>query len=198
MAKITFRVADVNDVIFNTVGVAIGYILFVGFVRIYRHTSRNWKISAYPILGYIAERPQIDYKGVSKKLFIAIVIIVAAFAFFGYKVYQMSQLPANIGVGADGQTDRIGNGEGEIPQSGDLCGGMSGKEIVSVENNTLVVKREDGSNLIINLTGQSMIKRSTGSTSDLKIGERVVLVGGPNPDGSFTADTVVVCAATSP
>src|SRR5205809_635668 len=25
MAKITFRVADINDVIFNTVGVAIGY-----------------------------------------------------------------------------------------------------------------------------------------------------------------------------
>jgi glycopeptide antibiotics resistance protein len=57
MAKITFRVADINDVIFNTVGVAFGYILFVGFVRIYRHVSRNWKVSANPILRYIAERP---------------------------------------------------------------------------------------------------------------------------------------------
>jgi glycopeptide antibiotics resistance protein len=55
MAKITFRIADINDVIFNTVGVAVGYLLFVGFVRIYR--SRNWKISANPILRYIAERP---------------------------------------------------------------------------------------------------------------------------------------------
>ncbi len=60
MAKITFRVADINDVIFNTVGVAVGYILFVGFVRIYCHASRNWDISANPILRYIAERPQID------------------------------------------------------------------------------------------------------------------------------------------
>ncbi len=60
VAKITFRIADVNDVIFNTVGVAIGYILFVGFVRIYRHISHNWEISAYPILRYIAERPQMD------------------------------------------------------------------------------------------------------------------------------------------
>jgi glycopeptide antibiotics resistance protein len=60
MAKITFRIADINDVIFNTVGVAIGYILFVGFVRIFRHISHNWKISANPILRYIAERPQID------------------------------------------------------------------------------------------------------------------------------------------
>lgn len=60
MAKMTFRVADINDVIFNTVGVAAGYILFVGFVRIYRHISHNWEISANPILRYIAERPQID------------------------------------------------------------------------------------------------------------------------------------------
>jgi len=60
MAKITFRIADINDVIFNTVGVAIGYILFVGFVRIYRHISHNWEISANPILRYIAERPQMD------------------------------------------------------------------------------------------------------------------------------------------
>jgi glycopeptide antibiotics resistance protein len=60
MAKITFRIADINDVIFNTLGVAIGYILFVGFVRNYRRMSHNWEISANPILRYIAERPQID------------------------------------------------------------------------------------------------------------------------------------------
>jgi glycopeptide antibiotics resistance protein len=60
LAKITFRVADVNDVIFNTVGVAIGYLLFIGFVGIYRRISPYWKISANPILRYIAERPQLD------------------------------------------------------------------------------------------------------------------------------------------
>jgi glycopeptide antibiotics resistance protein len=60
IAKITFRVADINDVIFNTAGVTIGYMLFVGFVRIYRHISHHSEISAHPILRYIAERPQID------------------------------------------------------------------------------------------------------------------------------------------
>jgi len=60
VAKMTFRIADVNDVIFNTVGAAIGYILFVGFVRIYRHISHNWDMAANPILRYIAERPQVD------------------------------------------------------------------------------------------------------------------------------------------
>ncbi len=59
MAKITFRIADINDVIFNTVGVAIGYMLFVGFVQLYRHISHNWKVSANPISRYITERPQL-------------------------------------------------------------------------------------------------------------------------------------------
>jgi glycopeptide antibiotics resistance protein len=36
LASITFRVADINDVIFSIVGTAIGYIMFVGFTRIYR------------------------------------------------------------------------------------------------------------------------------------------------------------------
>jgi glycopeptide antibiotics resistance protein len=60
LAGITFRVADINDVIFNTIGVGIGYALFVGFVRLYSHFSHGWAISANPLLRYIAERPQIN------------------------------------------------------------------------------------------------------------------------------------------
>ena len=86
---------------------------------------------------------------------------------------------------------------GEIPQSGDLCGGTGGNgQIVSVGNNEFTMKRNDnGSDQIIHLTDRATIETSTGSASlsDLKIGYRVTLVGGPNPDGSFTADTVVVC-----
>lgn len=58
-AGATFRVADINDVIFNTTGTAIGYILFAGFTRAYRHASRNWGISAHPLSRHITERPQL-------------------------------------------------------------------------------------------------------------------------------------------
>ena len=44
-AQVTFRIADINDVIFNTVGVAIGYACFVGFVRMYGRISRKWMVS---------------------------------------------------------------------------------------------------------------------------------------------------------
>jgi len=60
MANISFRVADINDVIFNTMGAAIGYILFIGFLRIYDHSFHNGKISTNPVLRYIAERPQLN------------------------------------------------------------------------------------------------------------------------------------------
>jgi glycopeptide antibiotics resistance protein len=59
MAKITFRIADSNDVLFNTVGVVVGYSLFVGFLRIYRYASHKWNYKpANSVLRYIAERPQ--------------------------------------------------------------------------------------------------------------------------------------------
>jgi pectate lyase len=86
---------------------------------------------------------------------------------------------------------------GEIPQSGDLCGGTGGKgQIVSVGNNEFTMKRnDDGSDQIVHLSGGATIKTSAGSASlsDLKIGSRVTLAGSPNADGSFTARIVVVC-----
>jgi glycopeptide antibiotics resistance protein len=59
MANTTFRVADINDLIFNTTGVATGYVLFIAFVRNYRHLLRKSRMSN-SFLKYIAERPQID------------------------------------------------------------------------------------------------------------------------------------------
>jgi len=36
LAKTTFRIADINDVIFNTIGVAAGYVLLIGLMRAFR------------------------------------------------------------------------------------------------------------------------------------------------------------------
>jgi len=40
-AGMTFRIADINDVIFNTIGVAAGYLVLVGTVRAYRRISHD-------------------------------------------------------------------------------------------------------------------------------------------------------------
>ncbi|HVU80141.1 MAG TPA: VanZ family protein [Candidatus Paceibacterota bacterium] len=58
-AGITFRIADVNDVLFNTAGAAIGYLLFLAFARFYRRFARAWGMGADPISRHIIERPQL-------------------------------------------------------------------------------------------------------------------------------------------
>src|SRR6266404_4590867 len=117
-----------------------------------------------------------ERRKIMKRIHIIIIVtIVVMVAFSGYK---------NVALAAS-------QSEGAIPQSGDLCGGTGGNgQIVSVGNNTFTLKRnDDGSKQIIHLTNQATIKTSTGSVSlsNLKAGERVTLVGGPNLDGSFTA-----------
>ena len=59
-ANTTFRVADVNDVIFNTIGVAIGYGLFSVFIRMFRSARQSRTAMRNPVLRYIAERPQLN------------------------------------------------------------------------------------------------------------------------------------------
>lgn len=59
LAGFTFRVVDINDVIFNTIGAAIGYTLFVGFVCACRFAFNRWHIPQNAILRYIYERPQV-------------------------------------------------------------------------------------------------------------------------------------------
>lgn len=121
-------------------------------------------------------------------IILSIIVAVAVAAFFGYKVY-ISQPRQN-----------SGRREVEIPQSGDPCGGTGGNgQIISVGNDDIIVKvthgKNNGSSQIINLTTKTTIRTSTGTAvlSDLKTGDRVTLVGGSNPDGSFTAKIIVVC-----
>lgn len=83
----------------------------------------------------------------------------------------------------------------------DLCGGTGGAgQIISAGANAFTIERKDGSSQRIILADGAEIHTSAGpaSPSALKPRERVTLVGGPNPDGSFTAETVFVCSAAGP
>lgn len=85
----------------------------------------------------------------------------------------------------------------DIPQGADPCGETNGNgQVIAVGNNEFTMKRNnDGSDLVVHLSNGAMIQTSAGfiSLSDLEIGRDVTLVGGPNLDGSFTADFVAVC-----
>jgi glycopeptide antibiotics resistance protein len=63
LSNTTFRVADVNDIIFNTGGAAIGYALFLGFVSVLRAAGPDRPLGQNPIVQYIEERPQLTSPG---------------------------------------------------------------------------------------------------------------------------------------
>ncbi|MGE5682871.1 MAG: VanZ family protein [Bacillota bacterium] len=48
ISKMTFRIADINDVIFNTAGAAAGYLLFAAFVSLYCRAASKWNMRAFP------------------------------------------------------------------------------------------------------------------------------------------------------
>lgn len=117
-------------------------------------------------------------------IFIAVVIIITAAAGAFYAIYPWGQPLVNPGVGA---------GEGEISQSGDLCGNTGGTgEIIGKGDNTITIKRQDGVVQTINLTAQTEIKNRAGliTESDLKIGDHVTIV---TFDERMTATTILVC-----
>ncbi|GEM_PF-1245015 len=177
LAHKSFRTADINDVIFNTTGAAIGYLLFILFIRIYRNHSRNWKIVSHPIFKYIAERPQRDIhlSGKSKKILITALVVIIAAMVTSYAIYPKGD-----------------HKESAIPQSGNLCGNTNGTgQIISKGYSAITIKRYDGVVQTINLTAETDIRNSTGTISEsgLKIGEHVTLVVHDHK----TASTVLVC-----
>ena len=115
---------------------------------------------------------------------IATLVIIAAAAAAFYLVYPWGK-PVN-----------PGSEDGATPSSVDLCNGTGGNgQVASISDDSFSLERKDGSSQTVYFSSQATIKTSAGlkPLSALKVGEAVTLVGGPNPDGSFTADTIVVC-----
>jgi hypothetical protein len=119
-----------------------------------------------------------------------LIIVAAAGGFFGGMAYQKNQFSP---FGMMGQNDfRQGGGNfaGRSGQNGQGIRPVSG-QIVSVGNNTMTVKLNDGSTKIVILSaGTAINKAATASASDLKAGETVAAFGTVNPDGSVTASNI--------
>lgn len=116
---------------------------------------------------------------------LALVIGAAAGAYGGIQ-YQKSQRPSFAQfAGTRGTTGMSGargrNGNGAVGT------------ILSVDNNSMTVKMNDGSSKIVLLTSSTAInKANTAAVSDLSVGETVSAFGTTNSDGSVTATNVQI------
>jgi flagellar basal body-associated protein FliL len=133
-------------------------------------------------------------------IFIAVVLIVAAGAFYGGMKYNQSKnhlsnftrqnfqnmtpeqrqqmLQGNIGGNA--ATRRTGSNF------------VSG-EIISKDNNSLTVKLPDGGSKIIFLSASTTISKMTqGSANEIEVGKQITVSGIQNSDGSYTANNIQI------
>lgn len=119
-------------------------------------------------------------------LIIIVTIVVGVIGFFSGIQYQKSRqtnfLQGQFRSGINGQARR--NFQGTRAING---------EIISQGANSVTVKLADGSTRIIILADNTRIDKATqASTADLKTGERIVVFGVVNSDGSVTAQTIAI------
>lgn len=124
---------------------------------------------------------------------IVLVIVVSLVSFFGGMKYQQSKnagLPGNFTRGQfDQQGQRTGNRGFQNNQSFRPVSG----EIISQDDQSITVKQNDGSSLIVVISQSTeYLKSENGTKDDLKTGEKVMVVGTQNSDGSITAQNIQI------
>jgi len=109
------------------------------------------------------------------------IVLVGAGAFFGGIKYQQSKqsFPSrSMGLGLRNS----GNRSSFRPING---------EIINVDDKSITVKLQDGSSRIVLLSDNTKIsKAQNASKSDLSMGEKVMVFGAENSDGSITAANI--------
>lgn len=121
---------------------------------------------------------------------IVIAVVVGALGFFGGMQYQKSKggsfAPGRFqnGLNRPSGTQARGGFQGGRPVSG---------EIVSIEENTITVKTQDGSSKIVIYSDSTKVnKTSEGSKEDLKTGEQIMVIGTEGTDGIVTAQSISI------
>lgn len=119
---------------------------------------------------------------------VAVAVLVGAGAFFGGMKYQQGKRP--------NFARQFGNMPGQAGQAGRTGGNRTGfrpvnGEIISSDDKSITVKLQDGSSKIVLFSDKTEInKASSGAKEDLKTGEKVMVVGTENSDGSVTAQSI--------
>lgn len=115
-----------------------------------------------------------------KETIIVIVLLIVGLGagFFGGMQYQKSQR-SQISVNQQGRRQGFGQNGANRPVTGD---------IISADQNGITVKLTDGSSKIVIVSGSTQInKTNPAAKADLTVGQKVMVIGTANSDGSVTA-----------
>lgn len=121
-------------------------------------------------------------------IFVLVLVIGVAAAFFGGMQYQKSQeraqFPGQMNQNGQAGQQRLRNGAG---------GGIVNGQVLNVDAKTMTVKLPDGSSKIVLLSDKTTISQATASAvTDIKLGINVAAFGTTNSDGSVTAQNIQI------
>jgi hypothetical protein len=121
-------------------------------------------------------------------LFVIVLIIVGAGAFFGGMKYQQNKISS--------QRTSFQNLSPEQRQQFSQKAGRMGAnflsgEVINKDEKSLTLKLPDGSTKIVFFSGSTQISKATeGTMDDIEIGKQIMVSGDQNSDGSLTAKTI--------
>jgi hypothetical protein len=138
-------------------------------------------------------------KTITAPIAVVLIIIFAAGGFYGGMQYQKKQSPS-IGNFAGGQPGQFGGAAGRAGRTaGANRGGSVSGDILKLDASSITVSINGGGSKIVYLSASSSIgKFVEGTVADLKIGERVMVNGAPNSDGSIVAQMIQIRSAALP
>ena len=156
---------DIDDVILNAIGVVVGY----------------WKFDLFHKW----------FPTIKSKIIFVSTLFFLVLLFFVITYYKNGQFPIGFEKAVIHESKTVDQ-YNQPNQGDDPCNGTGGTgQIVSVGNQSITIKRNDGISQTIKLTTQTVIKNSTTTipASDLKVGKRVTLI----IDDTETASLVLIC-----
>ncbi len=138
-------------------------------------------------------------KNINSVIIVAIILILVAAGggFYAGMQYQKSQNPLG---GQFGNRSFAGGNGGQFFTGRGANGAAGGQrftpvrgQIISLGNNTLTVKQQDGSTKLVVLgSSTTYVNTQKASLSDIKQGDTVMVVGSANSDGSITANDIQI------
>jgi hypothetical protein len=138
-------------------------------------------------------------------IWIIAILVIGAASFYGGMTYAGTKKSAN-SLGQNGgnfqnltpdqRAQRFaqggpGAGSGAARNGGQNGAGFAGGDILSKDDKSITVKMRDGSSKIIFFSPATQILKSTsGTPADLKIGENVIVNGKADQSNTITADSI--------
>jgi hypothetical protein len=123
---------------------------------------------------------------------ISVGIILVIVSFYTGTRFGVNKNSAQLRPGGQFINNSQRNGPGGMNTRGNLGGAVSG-DILSKDANSITLKMRDGSSMIVFVATSTQVMKSTsGTATDLIIGEQVVVMGQPNLDGSVNAQSIQI------